>query len=203
MSIHALILAGGRGSRLGEIRKGDLRMAGATLFERIAGQFRDVGTPLLISVGTDAPAQAMPGMILPDLDLPIGGPLAGLVAAAAYLDRAPPEDMLVTVAVDTPFLPSDYVRRLVAAMDGGGAAAEAGWRGNFYPTNACWRLSALAGLPQMAREGTLPKSAKAMLAKAGAVNVDWSATHQLDPFANINTLDDLVTLARRAHTTSP
>jgi molybdopterin-guanine dinucleotide biosynthesis protein A len=197
MSIHALILAGGQGSRLGQIRKADLRLGGATLFERVAGQLRDVGTPLLISVGADAPATTWPGIALPDLDLPIGGPLAGLISAAAHLERAAPEDVLVTVAVDTPFLPNDYVRRLVAALGAGAPAAQAGWGGNFYPTNAIWRLSALADLPAMAREGTLPKSAKALLAMAGATDVDWSDTHQQDPFANLNTMADLVALARR------
>ncbi|MEB0161178.1 hypothetical protein, partial [Pseudomonas sp. AH2 (2023)] len=74
----------------------------------------------------------------------------------------------------------------------------AGWGGNVYPTNAIWRLSALRDLPTRARNGSLPKSPKALLARLKATTLDWADTHAADPFANLNTLDDLLSLARRA-----
>jgi molybdopterin-guanine dinucleotide biosynthesis protein A len=203
MKLHALILAGGQGTRLGLIRKDQIRIGGTSLVQRAVDRFRLVGAELLVSAGKEACPNVPGATILPDLDLPIGGPMAGLVAAAAHLESHGSRDLLVTTAVDTPFLPDDFVRRLVAALDGGALAAEAGWRGNLYPTNAIWRVSALADLPRLAREGTAPNSPKALLAKLEAPIVDWSDTHDEDPFANLNTLDDLVALARRAARMEP
>lgn len=199
MRLHALILAGGQGSRLGLLRKDQIRMRGMSLLDRMAAQFHDAGANVLVSVGRDASLRHKDARVLPDLDLPIGGPIAGLVAAAALLGDQGSDDLLITAAVDTPFLPNDFVRRLVAAVDGGALAAEAVWGENFYPTNAIWRVSALADLPRQAREGTVPNSPKALLAGLGAAKVDWADTLDADPFANLNTLDDLVALARRAH----
>lgn len=198
MRLHALILAGGQGSRLGLIRKDQIRIGRATLLDRMTEQFRAAGASILVSVGRETGLRRSDAVVLSDLDLPIGGPMAGIVAAAAHLGDRGSEDLLVTAAVDTPFLPDDFVRRLVAAIDGGALAAQAGWRGNFYPTNAIWRVSALTDLPRLAREGTAPNSPKALLAELGAPTVDWADKVDEDPFANLNTLDDLVALARRA-----
>ena len=198
MSLYALILAGGQGSRLGLIHKDQVRINGLTLLDRMAGQFSAAGASLLVSASRETSLRRDDAVVLPDPDLPIGGPMAGLIAAAEHLKDHRSEDLLVTAAVDTPFLPEDFVRRLVAALDGGALAAQAGWRGNFYPTNAIWRFSALADLPRLAREGTAPQSPKALLAQLGAPTVDWADTLDEDPFANLNTLDDLVALMRRA-----
>jgi molybdopterin-guanine dinucleotide biosynthesis protein A len=198
MKLHALILAGGQGSRLGLIRKDRVRINGLSLLDRMAGQFSAAGANLLVSVGQETLLRRGDAIVLPDPDLPLGGPMAGLVAAAAHLRDYDNADLLVTAAVDTPFLPDDFVRRLVATLEGGAVAAQAGWRGNFYPTNAIWRVSALKDLPRLAREGIALNSPKALLAQLGALTVDWADTLDEDPFANLNTLDDLVALARRA-----
>lgn len=198
MIVHALILAGGQGSRLGLIRKDQIRLGGMSLLERVSARFHDAGANVLISAGRETGLQGDSENVVTDLDLPIGGPLAGLVAAAARLEGFDGDDVLVSAAVDTPFLPDDFVRRLVAALDDGALAAQAAWHGNLYPTNAIWRLSALADLLRLARDGTAPNSPKALLALLDAKTVDWADTHSMDPFTNLNTLDDLVSLARRA-----
>lgn len=198
MALYGLILSGGRGNRLGDVSKGALRMSGLSLLDRTARHFRASGAALLVSVGRDGQDVIEDAIVLPDLDLPVGGPVAGLLAAADHLRDASMDDVLVSAAVDSPFLPDDYVERLLAALERGGVAAQAGWRGNFYPTNAAWRLSALAALPQQARDGTLARSPRALLADVSAAEVDWGATHDADPFQNLNTLGDLVALARRA-----
>lgn len=198
MTIHTLILAGGSGTRLGGVRKADLRLGGKTMLEWISAALQTADTNPLISVGPVGHQDKVSARHLPDLDTPLSGPLAGLVAATEHLAPAPLDDVLVTVAVDTPFLPDDYVRRLVAALDAGADAAMATWKENFYPTNAIWRLSVLMeSLPQL-KSGAGPRSPKALLAQAHAVSVDWGSTHLQDPFTNLNTLDDVVALAGRA-----
>ena len=74
-------------------------------------------------------------------------------------------------------------------------AAYAAWGENFYPTNAAWRLGALRQALAESAEGVGPK---AILGLMDAKRVDWSSASAADPFANLNTLADLLTLQRRA-----
>lgn len=194
MSVVGVILAGGSGSRLGQVRKATLRIGGQSLIERVVARLEDLEPPILISTGRDTHSFGEFGTSVPDLDLPLAGPLAGLMAAAHNLaGQVDPATIVISVAVDTPFLPVDYAPRLLAALNSGAAAAHAGWKDNFYPTNAAWRLSDLANLE--VGEHNSPRS---LLRALGAIHVDWSDTHELDPFANLNGLDDLIGLTKRA-----
>ncbi|SMQ63644.1 molybdenum cofactor guanylyltransferase [Devosia lucknowensis] len=198
MTVHALVLAGGQGSRLGQVRKDLIRFGGTSLLDRVIAQLPDFGTPIMVSTAAMGQLSRHDCVAMPDLDLPIGGPLAGLIAAVDRLGNADPDDLIITVAVDTPFLPDDFARRLIDAVGDRASAAHAAWCGTIYPTNAVWRLSGIADLPARARRGVVPKSPKALLGTLDSVEVDWSDTHREDPFANLNTLEDLVSLARRA-----
>lgn len=195
---HAVILAGGAGERLGGVRKAELRIGGRRLAERVAAALGDVDVPILFSTGPK-PRPAPEGMVaLPDLPAPLGGPLAGLAAAAAELRRRGIDDgLLVSVAVDTPFLPADFV---TVMQDGLGEApsAYAIWGEAFHPPNAVWRIAALAELPEQVLAGRAPASLKALHRALGSRAVDWRAGHAADPFANLNTLTDLLALGRRA-----
>lgn len=203
MNVQFLILAGGSGSRLGQVRKADIRLGGASLLERVASRLRINQSALLISTGAGLSIPNGIGTALPDFDTPLGGPLAGIVAAAAHLrDHAPADSVLLSVAVDTPFLPEDYAARLLEGLEHGARAAKACWRGSAYPTNAVWRLADLQDLPEQAAAGTVAQSPKALLAQLGAVSVDWGTTDASDPFANLNTLADLIDLSHRAQGSS-
>ena len=59
----AVILAGGRGERLGGVIKSELRIGGVRLLERVAGQLADCD-PILVAHGRIDPAQfhLLPGM---------------------------------------------------------------------------------------------------------------------------------------------
>jgi molybdopterin-guanine dinucleotide biosynthesis protein A len=194
--IHAVILAGGEGRRLGGVRKADLRVGGVPLIERVARVLRGVERPLLISTGPLGREWDLPlGWVgVSDLTGSGGGPLAGLVAAGAALQsRGVFEDLLVSVAVDTPFLPNDFVQRLVEGL-GPAAAAYASWNDSFYPTNAIWRLQAISDLAERTSEiGSL----KFLLTSLDAKRVAWDELPE-DPFANINTPQDLLAMETRA-----
>lgn len=191
MKCHALILAGGQGSRLGGVRKADLRIGGVRLLDRVAARLKGAQLPLLLSVGTLEKLHLPHAVNLPDgADWP-GGPMAGIRAALAHLHDAEAEDVVVTVAVDTPFLTDDYVARLVAPLrDKGLAASCASHRGNVYPTNAAWRLGAL-------RSTALPDRPTRLLEALRAKSINWDDAAE-NPFANLNTIEDLVLLQRRA-----
>lgn len=188
-----LILAGGEGSRLGGVRKADLRIGGARLLERVAAVFEGEVAEILVASGQED--SLGPHISTRDGDATPLGPLAGIRAAVRYLDaRAEPGDLLVSVAVDTPFVPRNYVEQLRnAAVETG--ASFAAWGQNIYPTNSAWQLGKLRDALEDAGESAGPK---AILTKLAAVRVDWSADAAVDPFTNLNTLKDLIALQRRA-----
>lgn len=193
MSIYGLILAGGEGSRLGGVRKADLRIGNRTMLERAMSRMQGCCDQILVATGP-GPSWTIKGVVsLSDGEGSHGGPMSGIASAVRYLeDRAQQDSILVTVAVDTPFLPADYVQHLIQPIAGGSSAAFSAWGESFYPTNAAWRLVDLA------RIAPLPSSPKAALASLDAVRVDWFSTEEHNPFANSNTLVELLALSRRS-----
>ena len=196
----ALILAGGRGERLGGVIKSGLVVGGARLLDRVADRLAGC-EPLLVAHGRIDPEllQLPAGMVpVPDLDGDYAGPLAGVAGAIADLNglETPPE-LLISVAVDTPFLPEDFVARLVDGL-GEAPAAIASYAGQPYPTNAIWRVSRFRDLPERVASGSAQRSLKSLAAAAGGIQVEWQVTAAGDPFANVNTPADLAELQRRA-----
>ncbi|MDB5538414.1 MAG: MobA [Devosia sp.] len=196
----ALILAGGRGERLGGAIKSELVVGGVRLLDRVAAAV-DGCAPVLVAHGRIDPAllRLSRTMIpVPDLDGDYAGPLAGLAGAMAYLGTlAQPPELLVSAAVDTPFLPRDFVERLRAGLDKA-AAATSSFAGQPYPTNAIWRVARFFDLPDRLAAGEAPRSLKSLAAAAGGVTVEWPITAAGDPFANVNTPEDLAEMERRA-----
>jgi molybdopterin-guanine dinucleotide biosynthesis protein A len=190
--IIGAILAGGGGTRLGGLRKADIRIGGQRLIDRVAGVLADHVDDLVIASGrfvlADLPKSAR---VVADEAESTMGPLAGMRASAAM---AAPDDILVFAAVDTPFLPSDYVERLIAAARGPGAAYAA-WGEAFYPTSSAWRVGTLKDSLQRHPPDSGPKL---LLQSAGATRVDWASHEKTNPFSNLNTIADLITLQRRA-----
>lgn len=194
---HAVIIAGGQGQRLGGARKADIRIGGITMLERVADALTSAARPVIVATGPHGASLALgPDYIgVSDLDSNGGGPLAGLAAAVASLrSRGITKGALVSVAVDTPFLPADYTQRLLAALTTA-PSAFAAWGDGFYPPNAAWRLEAIADLPERA---SAYGSLKALHQSLGGARVAWDDAAD-NPFDNLNTLQDLVALQKRAN----
>jgi molybdopterin-guanine dinucleotide biosynthesis protein A len=126
--ITGLVLAGGRGTRMGGADKGLVDFEGrplaAHVLERLAPQ---VGA-LLVSANRNLDRYAALGApVVADLPgtEPFAGPLAGIRAAFDAI-RTP---WLAVVPCDTPKIPPDLVARLAAGLNGAKAAvAVAGGR---------------------------------------------------------------------------
>nr|WP_282567953.1 molybdenum cofactor guanylyltransferase [Devosia oryzisoli] len=183
-----MILAGGAGERLGGVRKAELRVGGKRLVDRVAGRLAAHAEVLL---AVRHPAPRAPALSTINDNLAFGGPMAGIAAALEVLSDRPDDDIVLTVAVDTPFLPADYgARLLVPLFQSSSEAAAAGWRDQWYPTNAAYRLGALRRRP-------LPDRPRRLLEALGAASVAWDEQPR-NPFANLNTVDDLIDLQRQA-----
>lgn len=194
MRLAGVILAGGKGERLGGVIKANLEVGGMRLLERVSAALGPLPDPVIVAHGAipSVLLRLLPGQTaVADLPAPYGGPLAGVAAAVAHCRRlAEPPEALVTVAVDTPFVPGDYVARLSAAL-GEAPAVTARYAGQPYPTNMIWRFSVLEDLPERLSDGRAPRSLKRLAAEAGAISLDWPEDGAGDPFANVNTPADL------------
>ncbi len=191
--IAAVILAGGKAERLGGINKALIEIGGRTLLERAQDVVAGCD-PLLLAVG--ASNFAADGMTaIPDIASNYAGPLAGVAAAVDTLRRSD-VGWLLSLAVDTPFFPSDFVARalpLAATAD----VVIGCFGAQDYPTNALWRLAAIRGLPEGVRNGTAAHSLKRLAASLRSVRMDYAETLADDPFLNANTPEDLAFLRMR------
>lgn len=200
-NVVALVYAGGRGTRLGGAVKANIEIGGVRLLERVSAALGPDFQSVLVAHGAVEPGtlNLLPGQIaVPDHRSSIGGPLAGLAGAVAWCETTTmPPALILTVAVDTPFVPGDYAARMRNAL-GDGDAVVAAFDGQPYPTNSLWRLSALRGLIDGLRSGTAPGSLSRLAGDLRATHLDWPDDGDGDPFANVNTPIDLAALEARA-----
>ena len=188
--IAALVLAGGRASRLGGGDKPLLPLAGATLLDILLARLRPQVSALAISANGDPARFARFGLpVLPDAP-GHAGPLAGVAAGMEWAARQG-ADTLLTVPGDTPFIPEDLATRL------GAAPAWAVSDGAVHPLIALWPAAEAARLNAWVADGhdlRVKSFGASLLMRAVAFE------ETPDPFFNINTPADLAKAQARAAT---
>lgn len=116
--ISGVILAGGLGRRMGNIDKGLQELRGRPLVSWVAERLGPQVDELLINANQNLEQYATFGYpVVPDQIPDFAGPLAGLHAALS----AAAHPLVATAPCDSPFLPTDLVSRLHAALFAGGA----------------------------------------------------------------------------------
>jgi molybdopterin molybdotransferase len=190
--ISALILAGGRGSRMGHVDKGLQPFGGTTMVQHVLQRLAPQVGSIAINANQNLPAYAAFGApVWPDETTGFAGPLAGLETGLRHC--ATP--FLVTAPCDSPFLPADLAERLFEALQAQGAdvalavTQEAGMRKQPHPVFCLVKTSLLPLLSQYLREGGRKMDGWYADLKVAEVLFDDS-----DAFRNINTLDELRSL---------
>lgn len=199
-SVVGVILAGGRGERLGQREKSDLIFAGQPLLPVLHQRVEDQASRWVLASDGFRPA-ACPGS-LTILDDPFDdkrGPLAGVLAAyrwALQSDHAP--DFLLSVPVDTPFFPTDFCTRARAHFPSPTTIIIGQYGADKYPTAALWPMAVLAGLEDwLAHSDNL--SVRGYMRQFDVSMIDYALSDPAaNPFDNINRPDDLAILERRA-----
>ena len=191
--ITGLILAGGRGSRMGHVDKGlqpfRAKPMVAHVIERLAPQVASVA----INANQNLEQYEAFGVpVWPDDLQGFEGPMAGLETGL----RRRTTDYLVTAPCDSPFLPDDLVQRLSAALeenDADLALAETEepddsgtLRVQPHPVFALVKKSALPHLASFLATG-----GRRMDGWYGAIKVVRVRFDDASAFRNINTLHEL------------
>ena len=112
--VTGVILAGGRGSRMGGVDKGLQNFRGMPLalhtLMRLGPQVGDV----LINASRNLSAyESFGAQVWPDGISDFAGPLAGFLVGLEHCET----EYLVTVPCDTPLFPQDLVQRLLDALE--------------------------------------------------------------------------------------
>ncbi|HET9147624.1 MAG TPA: molybdenum cofactor guanylyltransferase MobA [Acetobacteraceae bacterium] len=194
MKIAGLILAGGAGRRLGGVDKALLRLHHLPMLAHVMKRLAPQVDALALSAQGDPARFAGFGLpVLDDGGHRGKGPLAGLAAGLAWAAGAG-MDALLTLPVDTPFIPADLVRRL------GRAPAVACHQGRVHHLVALWPADAGAALGAfLERDG--PCRVADFARALGMRPVEFP--DQPDPFHNVNTPADLDAAEARLKHPSP
>lgn len=186
--VTGLVLAGGRGTRMGSVDKGLQYFGGRPMAQQVIERLRPQVQQLLINANQNLEAYAAWGApVWPDAITGFAGPLAGLHTGLLHCQTP----LLVTAPCDSPFLPLDLVVKLLAALQSEEADLAVAVTGE-GPTRQAQPVFTLA------RVDVLPHLTAFL--SAGGRKVDaWYATLKVaevvfeDEFAfrNINTLAEL------------
>lgn len=113
-NITGVILAGGRGSRMGGEDKGLVVLNGRPMVEHVMARLRPQVGQVVVSANRNHDRYAALGVsVVPDLLADYQGPLAGM-ASALQTAQTP---YLVTVPCDSPLIGPDLVARLAQALE--------------------------------------------------------------------------------------
>lgn len=181
----------------GPVPKPLLRLGGLTIAERSLARIRDAVDLVLVSAN-DPGAFAFLGCPVVVDGRPDAGPLAGLHAAALYLQRhAASVGRVLVVPGDTPFLPADLASRLLSGPRD--LVRVASIDGALQPTVAVWPMEALLGLDAILDEPGNRRSLRAALDRSGFDPVEFPRDLRApggQTFFNVNTPDDLAMAER-------
>lgn len=191
--IAGLILAGGKGLRMGGADKAQLQLAGRPLIAHVIDRLRLQVRALAISANGDLARFASLGLpVLPDPMPDFPGPLAGILAGMAWAKAACPDCCwLLTAPCDAPFLPPDLAQRLLQAIEGEGAdLALAASAGRDHPVVGLWPMSLEGALRQALLEEGLRKVGQ-FAGRYKKALVEFPLEQGIDPFTNLNTPEEL------------
>lgn len=195
--ITGLVLAGGRGRRLGGLDKGLLQVRDRPLIEHVLAQLTPQVGRVLVNANRNGDTYARYGHpVVADADGDYDGPLAGMASGLA----AATTEYVLCVPCDAAFLPPDLAQRMRAAIEAGHgricAVHDGVW---LHPVCALIPRALLGDLRRWLAEGH--REVAAWLQRHSLATVrypDWPSE-----FWSLNTPEDLARLEARLEAGTP
>ncbi len=196
--LTGLVLAGGRGTRMGGVDKGLQLLRGEALASHVLKRLAPQTGPLLISANRHAETYAALGApfgatVVADTLPGFPGPLAGLLAGL----RAAGTAFVLSAPCDSPGLPADLAARLAHALEAHGAdiamvsTTDDFGNASIHPVFALLRTSLADDLSAFLEAGE--RKVRAWYARHKTVEVAFPDERA---FYNINSLQELADLER-------
>lgn len=187
-----VILAGGQARRLGHVDKAAVVLDGKTMLERVCGRVHRQTPDMVINANGDLSRFA--GYDLPTVPDPVAGhpgPLAGILAGMMWAtENHADAKWLMSVPVDTPFLPSDLGERLHQAQASEGTPFScARSNGRNHPVVGLWSLTMMEALRTALIDEGIRKVDR-WTGEYGCAVADFGDGDH-DPFFNINQPEDI------------
>ena len=184
-SVTGLILAGGKGSRMGGVDKGLQTFRGKRLVDHVYERFAPQVGGIIINANQNHEAYKTFGVrVVSDAIGGYAGPLAGLHAGLSVSKRP----FLASVPCDSPFLPADLVERLYKRIDEAGAELAVAKTGEQpHPVFSLMRRTVLDHLTDFLKGGG--RKIDAWYATLNVVEVGFD--DEPEAFSNINTREEL------------
>lgn len=188
MSTSAIILAGGRATRMNGADKGLILLQQKPLIAHVIARLTPQVNEILINANRDiSQYKSFCLPVLQDEHANFIGPLAGFSLGLKYCKS----DYLLTVPCDSPLLPLDLVRRLMAGLLAHDAdIAVATSDDNVHPVFCLCKKSVLPTLTDYIAQGE--RRVSSWQKGQRYVEVDFSDAS--DAFVNLNTYEDLAAL---------
>jgi len=186
-SVTGLILAGGKGSRMGGVDKGLQAFRGKRLVDHVYERFAPQVGGVIINANQNHEEYKTFGVrVVSDAIGGFAGPLAGLHAGLSVSKRP----FLASVPCDSPFLPADLIERLYQRIDESGAELAVAKTGDQpHPVFSLMRRTVLDHLADFLKGGG--RKIDAWYATLNVVEVAFD--DEADAFSNINTREELQT----------
>ncbi len=206
-SIPVVILAGGKGKRLGEVDKCLLPLSEqhhdethvpVTILSELLSRLTPQTERIYLNANGDARRFGdLPYPVIQDGSFPDAGPLAGVASILLELQsRDVKKDLqyahqwLISVPGDCPFIPLDMVDKLITTVNQTSADiayCKSGDRDHFVA--GIWSINVLANLLDYLKQGK--RSVGAFIQSLDYEVVTFESKEGVDPFFNINTAEQL------------
>ncbi len=189
--VTAVVLAGGRATRMGGTDKGLIDLAGRPMVAWVVDALRPQAACILVNANRNFDAYAAFGCaVVPDLEQGFLGPLAGLATGMVHAES----DYVVTAPCDSPLVAPDLVERLYSACHGEAADIAVAHDGQrMQPVFALARTGLASDLSKWLESGE--RKIDRWFARHRTVEVDFS--DRADTFVNVNDPDERAALEAR------
>ncbi len=190
--VLGVIVAGGRSRRMGGGDKCLRTLGGRPILEWVVERARPQSGELILNANGDPHRFDDFGLrVVPDMIEGDAGPLAGILTGLEWAKSNLPGCVWVaSFAADAPFVPMDYIDRLLAAaeeMKAPLACAVSG--GRTHPVCGLWRVELADDLRISIYEKDIRKIDR-WTAQYPLASVEFSSD-PVDPFFNLNRREDL------------
>lgn len=194
MNINTIcvILAGGLARRMGNIDKAFVSVGQKPLLDHVLQRLSTQTSDLIINANGDASRFSKYNLpVIADTIPDHPGPLAGVLAALEWSrENRPDTNWVVSVPVDTPFVPTDLIGRFHDTIKTRKAQLTCAiTNGRSHPVAGLWPVSLADDLRHAMTEEGLRK-VDTWTSRFNLVHTEFD-THPIDPFFNINRPEDI------------